>query len=64
MSCQVRNGARSKINLPPFSFPEDNFDGRFIKSQFLSEGIDQVAVIGEVDFFGIVGDNGKGGRPA
>ena len=55
---------RSKNNLPALPFPEKNLDGSFIKSQSLSEGIDQVTVIGEMDFLGIIGDNGKGGRLA
>jgi hypothetical protein len=53
-----------KTDLPPFSFAKDNLDGSFIKPEAFSEGIDEVAMIGEVDFFGIVGDNGKGWRPA
>jgi penicillin-binding protein 1A len=54
----------SEDDLSPFPFPEDDFDRGFIKFQPLAETVDEVAVVGEVDFFGIVGDNGKGGRPA
>ena len=53
-----------KTDLSPFSFPKDNLDRSFIKPESLPEGINEVAMIGEVDFFGVVGDNGKGGRPA
>ena len=50
--------------LSAFAFPENNLDGAFIKPKFLPESIDQVTVIRKMNFFGIVGDNGKGWRLA
>ena len=57
------DGWQLKFNLFPFSFPEENSDGSFIKSQFLPEGVNQISVIGEMDCLGVVYKNDKGWRP-
>ena len=64
MSSHVCDIRYLKTNLSSFSFAKDNFDWSFIKPESLPEGVNQVTMVREVDFFGIVGDNGKGGRPA
>ena len=53
----------SKINLSPLSFPEENSDRSFIKSQVFPEGINKISVIGEMDCLGVVNENDKGWRP-
>ena len=57
------DGWQLKFNLFSFSFPEENPDRGFIKSQLLPEGVNQISVIGEMDCLGIVADNSKGWRP-
>ena len=52
------------LNLSAFAFAEDNFDRTFIKSKFFSESVDQITMIGKVNFLGIVSDNGKRWRLA
>ena len=52
------NCRQLKINLPAFTFTKNNLDRRFIEPQFLSEGVDQISVIGEMDCLGVVCDNG------
>ena len=51
--------SRSNFDFPALPLPEEDPERGFVQPQFLSEGVDQVTVIGEVDFLGIVGDNGK-----
>jgi len=43
----------ANISLPLPLFPEDQFDRDFIETEFLADGIHQVALIRKVDAFGL-----------
>jgi len=48
--------------MPLSFFSEDQFDGDFVETEFLADGIHQVALIRKMDAFGLGDKEDKGGR--